>query len=107
MIFLYVFMQGLILSGDVPPHAAVIISKLWVVGVLPIFVGVALLINGLFVSKRIVEIARQGSKAGPDILEKEKKRNALRSAETTEFIPSDSSVTEETTKHLSSPGQKS
>ena len=107
MIFLYVFMQGLILSGDVPPNAAVIISKLWVVGVLPIFVGVALLINGLFVSKRIVEIARQGSQAGPDILEKEQKRNALKSADTTEFIPSGSSVTEETTKHLSSPGQKS
>src|SRR2546423_10785013 len=46
MIFLYVFMQGVILSGDVPPDAAVIISRLWVVGVIPFFVGVALLING-------------------------------------------------------------
>src|SRR5918912_3955110 len=52
MIFLYVFMQGIILSGNVPPDGDAILSRLWIAGVFPIFVGAALITNGLFVSKR-------------------------------------------------------
>jgi hypothetical protein len=107
MIFLYVFMQGIILSGAVAPDEAAIISRLWVAGVIPLFVGIALMINGLFVSKRLVEIGRRGTQAGPNELERGAERNALGPADTTEFIPSGLSVTEGTTKHLSSPGQKS
>src|ERR687884_703709 len=59
MIFLYVFMQGIILSGNVPPDGIAILSRLWIAGVFPIFVGAALITNGLFVSKRAAEIARQ------------------------------------------------
>jgi len=47
-IFLYVFMQGIILSGNVTPNSAEILSRLWIAGVLPLFVGIALIINGLF-----------------------------------------------------------
>src|SRR3982751_5831586 len=71
MIFLYVFMPGLILSGHVPPDVAAIIGRVWIAGVIPFFVGLALLINGLFVSKRLVEIARQRQQAKADSLEKE------------------------------------
>lgn len=60
-IFLYVFMQGIILSGKVPLDTAEILSRLWVAGVIPLFVGIALIINGLFVSKKLVEIARPGA----------------------------------------------
>lgn len=105
-IFLYVLMQGIILGGKVPQGTAEILSRLWVAGVIPLFVGIALIINGLFVSKRLVEITRQEPQAEPNILGRDLEPHALRSTDTTEIIPSDFSVTEETTKHLRSSGQK-
>src|SRR5215831_5550454 len=51
-LFLYVFMQGIILSGHSDPGSAAILSRLWIAGVIPIFVGLALLINGALVSKK-------------------------------------------------------
>jgi len=105
-IFLYVFMQGIILSGKVPPGTAEILSRLWVAGVIPLFVGMALIINGLFVSKKLVDITRPGPRTGPNALGGEAEPRTLRPADTNEFIPSDFSVTEETTKHLRSSGQK-
>src|SRR6266496_2164186 len=68
-IFLYVFMQGIILSGNVTPNTAQILSRLWIAGVLPLFVGISLTINGLFVSKKLVEIARKASQPAPNTLE--------------------------------------
>jgi hypothetical protein len=106
MIFLYVFMPGIILSGHVPTDVAMILSRVWIAGVLPFFIGLALLINGLFVSKRLVEIARQRQQREPQSLERDAEGNLLRAADTTEFIPTDFSVTEDTTKHLRSTGQK-
>jgi hypothetical protein len=105
-IFLYVFMQGLILSGHPSPSDAAILSRVWVAGVIPFFVGVALIINGLFVSKRHTELARQGAESGQDILMGDGETPALRSADTAEFIPPSFGVTEGTTKHLSDPSQK-
>ena len=107
MIFLYVFMQGIILSGNVPPDAVEIISRIWIAGVFPICVGLALLINGLFVSKKIVEITRQISQREMNDLEKGTERHALGSAETAEIIPPNLSVTEGTTKHLSNHSRNS
>jgi len=106
MIFLNILMQGIILSGDVTSGDAAILSRIWAAGLIPFFVGVALVINGLFVSKGLVEIARRRSQAGPNVLESGKENPALRSADTAEFIPSGFSVTEGTTKHLSNSGQK-
>lgn len=103
-IFLYVFAEGLILSGQIPPHAVEIIRRLWVAGVIPLMVGIGLMINGLFVSKRLVEAVRQDSPTRPDALEKETERPSLRSADTAEVISPDFSVTEGTTKHLRSSG---
>ena len=101
-IFLSVFMQGLILSGSVSTETAEILSRLWVAGVIPLFIGIALIVNGVFISKRLAEIARQAAQTGPSLHQKETNPLELRSAETTEFIPSGFSVTEETTKHLRS-----
>jgi len=100
MIFLYVFMEGIVLGGKVPDDTASILRHLWVAGVIPFFVGLALMINGLVVSKRLVEIARQASNE-PNSLEGSTSPPALRSADTNEFIPSDFSITDHTTKHLS------
>jgi hypothetical protein len=101
-IFLSVFMDGIIRSGRVSAAAAEIISHLWVVGVIPLFVGIALMINGYFVSKKIVELSRQDEPHGLDRAENETEPRALRSADTNEFGSSNFSVTEGTTKHLKS-----
>lgn len=106
MIFLYVFMQGLISSGIIPPHVAAILSRVWIAGVMPFFVGIGLMINGLVVSKKLGQISGKEPLATPDALHSGAQRPALRSADTTEFIAPGFSVTEETTKHLRSSDQK-
>ena len=105
-VFLYVFMQGVVLGGKVPHDTAEIISRLWVAGVIPLFVGLALIVNGLFVSRKLVEISKRGTQSGPHALGRGEEPRGLRPADTTEFVPAGFSVTEETTKHLSSHSQK-
>ena len=41
-IFLHIFMQGLILSGKVSPDVAEILNRIWLVGIIPLFTGIAL-----------------------------------------------------------------
>ncbi|HBB97535.1 MAG TPA: hypothetical protein DC054_19305 [Blastocatellia bacterium] len=106
MIFLHALMLGIISSGHNPPENAAILSRIWLAGIIPFFVGLALIINGLFVSKRQVEIARLASTARDHALKTEEETPMLRSADTTEFITPRFGVTEGTTKHLSNPGRK-
>jgi hypothetical protein len=106
MIFLSIFMEGVILGGNVPADAVEILRRIWVAGVIPLFVGIALMINGLFVSKRQVELARRLQQTAPDALAASADRPSLRSADTSEFLPPDFSVTEATTKHLSGSNPK-
>jgi hypothetical protein len=102
-IFLYIFMQGVILNGHA--SSAEVLSRLWIAGVLPLFVGIALIINGLFVSKKLVGIASKPQTA-PNNLEEGLNAQSLGPANTNEFIASGFSVTEDTTKNLRSSGQK-
>jgi len=102
-IFLYIFMQGIILNGNA--SSAEVLSRLWIAGVLPLFVGIALIINGLFVSKKLVEIAGK-TQTATNNLEEGLNAQSLGPADTNEFIPSSFSVTEDTTKNLRSSGQK-
>ena len=102
-IFLHVFMKGI--AGYVDPAAVEIITRIWIVGVIPILVGLALIINGLVVSKRIVE-AMEREQQGPRALDEVPAPRGLRSPDTAEFIPASMSVTEQTTRHLSNTGQK-
>ena len=96
-IFLFVFMQGII--HNVPPDEAEILSRIWIAGVLPFMVGLALIINGLIVSKKIVE-AFERERKRPDILEEGSAPRGLPSADESEFIPAHMSVTDQTTRHL-------
>ena len=97
-IFLYVFMQGLILNSHVPHDAAVILSNVWVAGVIPFFVGLALITNGLFVSKKLVEIANRES--AQEKLDGGSVPKSIKAADTNDFVSTPFSVTEQTTKHL-------
>jgi hypothetical protein len=103
-IFLFIFMQGI--AGNVEPRAAEIITRLWIAGVIPFMVGLALIFNGLVVSKKIVELEAQNEQR-PKPLEEGVGPHGLRAANTNEFIPANmGSVTEQTTRHLSNSGQK-
>ncbi|MGH9873248.1 MAG: hypothetical protein ACRD9S_12405 [Pyrinomonadaceae bacterium] len=106
MIFLFVFMGGLIASGKVTPEAAEILSRLWIAGVIPLFVGLALTINGVVVSKKLVEALNRGSQSEPAGLESDSNARSLRPADTSEFLSAPFSVTEQTTKHLGGSGKE-
>jgi hypothetical protein len=98
-IFLFVFMQGIIHKVD--PDEAEILRRLWVVGVIPFFVGLALMINGMVVSKRLAEIQEGDRKRFGPLGSQASDPRELRPADANEFIPPDFSVTEQTTRHLS------
>ncbi len=100
MIFLAIFMQGLINGGKLPVDTAEILSHVWIAGVVPLFVGIALIVNGVFVSKKIVEAAKKTSLPGREVTPQ-----LIRSADTNEFVPNPFSVTEGTTKHLGGSGE--
>jgi hypothetical protein len=103
-IFLFVFMQGLL--GSVSPQAAQIITRLWIAGVIPFFVGVALIINGLVISKRLVEVQEREDARARQLGGETSDVRSLKQAETNEFIPTGFSVTEQTTRHLAGSEEK-
>ena len=105
MIFLNALMQGIILSGHTSSDNAEILSRIWLAGVIPFFVGLALVINGWFVSKKQVELAQRDLIADP-VQNGADETSMLRSANTSEFDAPRFGITEGTTKHLSSPAEK-
>jgi hypothetical protein len=105
-VLLFVLMEGVILGGNVSSAAIEILSRLWIVGIIPLLVGIALIINGVFVSKRLVELAKRTALTDQNAPEEETEPHQLPSGDTTRFIPSGFSVTEGTTKHLRSSGEK-
>ena len=101
-IFLFIFMQGIV--GKVTPETADIVTRLWVAGAIPFFVGLALILNGLVVSKKQAEIMERELKRVNELEGRTSDVNpaprTLRPADTNEFIPTHFSVTDSTTRHL-------
>lgn len=98
MVFLFVLMQGIILSGEVKPGEAEILSRIWVAGIIPFLVGLALIINGLFISKKLLKINEQKLLRKTTDLTEATALSLNPQTETNELAPL--SVTEHTTKHL-------
>jgi len=98
-VFLYFLMLGI--AANATPQDAAILLRLWVAGIIPFMVGLALIINGVVVSKKMVEVMERGRK-GTDALEDGGPTpRGLRAPDTSEFIPANmSSVTDQTTRHL-------
>jgi len=98
-IFLFFLMMGV--AANARPEDAAILTRIWVAGVIPFMVGLALIINGLFVSKKMIQVIERGRKE-PDALEDGGPTpRGLRAADTSEFIPAKmGSVTDQTTRHL-------
>ncbi len=106
MIFLYVFMEGIILGGNVPPAEAEILKRIWIAGIIPLFIGGALIFNGLFVSKLFggdrssnAQIENQTSPLATGELPSNDP-DYLGPADTTHFPDIPFSVADETTRHL-------
>jgi hypothetical protein len=106
MIFLQIFFEGVVLSGQIPPGEQMIVSRLWVAGVIPFFVGLALIFNGLFVSRKQVEVIKREQAAAPPLQGHAAEGHTLRPADTSEFVAPDFSVTDATTKHLRGTARK-
>ena len=102
-ILLFVLMGGLIRSGEVTPAEAEILARVWVVGLLPLLVGIGLIINGVLVSRKLVEAAKRNRESENKLEQVTPEPLTLPSANAADFIPSNFSVTEETTKHLKTP----
>lgn len=98
-IFLFIFMQGIIAGGNIDRGATAILSRLWIVGVIPFFVGLGLLINGLFV-KGSGQALLKPNAYEPKTFEKDVQPLTLPPGDTSGFTPSPSSVTEHTTRQL-------
>ena len=106
-ILLFVLMQGIIVGGKVPNDTAEILRRLWVAGVIPLFIGISLIINGVFVSKKQAEITKRNlQQHDENALEGDASTKTLGPANTNEFVHTGFSVTEHTTKHLASHEQK-
>src|SRR5215217_6562810 len=98
-IFLFFLMMGI--AANAPPRDAEILTRVWVAGVIPFMVGLALIINGLFVSKKMIQVMERRRKETDALEDGGPTPRGLRAADTSEFIPANmSSVTDQTTRHL-------
>jgi hypothetical protein len=101
-IFLFFLMHAVALQN---PQNAEILQSVWLAGLIPFMVGLALVINGVVVSKKMVQvIEREQAKAKN--LEEGPAPRGLRSPDTNEFIPANFSVTDQTTRQLESSERK-
>ena len=91
-IVLSVLMEAIVINGRLSELAADILSRVWIVGLIPIFVGLALIFNGTFISKK------NTLKAAAD---DDSEVAGLPGADTNELPPARPfSVTDSTTRHL-------
>ena len=87
------------------PQNGDILRSVWLAGLIPFMVGLALIINGVVVSKKMVEvIEREQNKTKS--LEEGAAPRGLRSPDTNEFVPANFSVTDQTTRHLENSERK-
>jgi hypothetical protein len=101
MILLFVLMGGIVASGRVSDAAAEILLRIWIVGVLPFLIGVALIFNGMFVSKRGADLSAHETDTGTKELDAPSAENYLSPADTNDLAsPVPFSVTDRTTRHL-------
>jgi hypothetical protein len=103
MIFLSLLFDAI--ASTIDGQASNILRSLWVVGLIPFMVGMGLLINGLFVSKRIVDLRRQQETKGRQapLFSAPETSPVARLVEPSQSPISDFSVTETTTTKLREP----
>jgi len=111
MISFYFFFGAVARQGD--PNAAEIVRNLWLLGIVPTMIGAGLLINGFFISRRLVELNEQLARAAMSashapIAQPTVQAGALEAKTTDQLIVNAApeagySVTEDSTAHLLEP----
>jgi hypothetical protein len=101
-IFLYFLMNAI---AATEPRDAEILRSVWLAGFVPFMVGLALIINGVVVSKKMVEVMEREREKSKNLEEGPAPRG-LRSPDTSEFVPANFSVTDQTTRHLENAERK-
>jgi hypothetical protein len=96
-IFLYVLFEGIILSLNNAGPEKEILSRLWISGVIPFFVGLSLIINGMFVGRS------DRRRSNTDSLDRS---GALPASDTERFLNPPFSVTDQTTRQLKETDQQ-
>jgi hypothetical protein len=87
------------------PQNGELLRSVWLAGLIPFMVGLALIINGVVVSKKMVEvIEREQNKTKS--LEEGTAPRGLKPPDTSEFAPGNFSVTDQTTRHLENAERK-
>ena len=101
-IFLFFLMNAIAYQN---PQNGELLRSVWLAGLIPFMVGIALIINGVVVSKKMVEvIEREQNKTKS--LEEGAAPRGLKSPDTNEFVPVNFSVTDQTTRHLENAERK-
>jgi len=106
MIFLFFFMQGVIRSGEAALGEAEILSRVWLAGLIPLMIGIGLIINGAFVSKRLIKADKGTSPLKSDTIDRGAEAGFLGPGDAAEFGQPHFGVTEGTTRHLNVSSQK-
>ncbi len=103
-IFLHFIMHAIAAQN---PRDAELLNSIWLAGVIPFMVGLALIINGVVVSKKMVQVIEREQNRAKSLDEgAPPSPRGLKSADTNEFIPANYSVTDSTTRHLESSERK-
>jgi hypothetical protein len=104
MIFLYFFLD-VVAKGQPNPGVVGIIRNLWLVGIIPFLIGISIIFNGLFISRRLVKLKEQQAQTAIPASQ----YPAAMSAKTTDQLVIDAaplvghSVTEDPTAPLTQP----
>jgi zinc-ribbon domain len=105
MIFLYFFLGAV--AANEGGKDAIVVGRIWLAGLVPFLIGLALIFNGLFVSKRIVKLKQQ------QLDELREAQAQMMTTPITNQLPEvetpytpNYSVTERTTYHLQPPPKK-
>jgi len=99
-IFLYVIMQGVIGTLHNPGSEVEILSRVWVAGVIPFFIGLGLILASLLVGRD------RRKKVVTDTLEGAGTYQSLPASDTERFARAPFSITEQTTRQLKDSDQK-
>jgi hypothetical protein len=91
-VVLSVILEAIVINGHISDLAKDILSRVWIVGLIPVLVGLALIFNGVFISKKTSDADVQSDPAPGE----------LPAVHTNELPPAQpfGSVTDRTTRHL-------
>jgi hypothetical protein len=99
-IFLYVIMQGVILTLHNPGSEVEILSRVWVAGVIPFFIGLGVILASLIAGRSTRK------QITTDPLEGRSTYQSLPPGDPERFAATPFSVTDQTTRQLEDPHQK-